>query len=452
METFYNKLGLSTQPQQGAVFVGVNDKGEKLYGDPALSNDTNLTTVPKVISDFQSNLQSIGANTKEDDEHLNTLNKAVQDPTLFSRLDKARGSSDPKMFNKVVASFKRGVTEEEINAAYSSWGVLSPTQKQAAVMHLGADDKTYYDRDYLPGVNTRTALDLNKQGIPMKNVKGNWSQIEALHTSIGHEGDSVSAIKRAARSQMIGPAQKMDGQIMSYSKATPAPQYGIGALELPVTSVIPKGYSVAGKTGINQVIVPQGNEASVVYNPKYNASAGAIYATWPDAGKGQALNGSTGGSNMYKTLTTLYDTNPKALGTALDKQIPGEGLLPDKSNGLALQVLTKGKIDGAKPVSKDLLLKEYGKAGIQNKDIGYKLANQAYAEGRINDSHLFAIQRSLDDTFDDDRTLHFISPSKTVTPDKQGRIPKDPTNVGSAMGSPKDKKVTDATDVGGALG
>ena len=269
----------------------------------------------------------------------------------------------------------------------------------------------------MPGVNTQTALDLQKQGIPMKSVKGNWQQVSALKDGISHNDstDNVAAIKQVARAGFLGTAQNLSQSDQNFYKTSPAPQYGVGALEMPQNGSVPTGYSVAGTQNGKQVIVPQGNEASVAYNPSVNGTAGAIYQKWEGAGKLTATNGSTGGSNMYKGLTTLYDTNPKALGTALDKQIPGKGTFVDKAHGLTTNVLTTGKIEGTKATTKEAALTTLGKAGIQSKDVGYKLANQAYAEGRINDSHLFTIQRSLDDLFHNDKALNHIAPTTTNT-------------------------------------
>lgn len=409
MESLYNKVGITTVPQPDTVLLGIDANGKNLYGNPNISNDNTPGVASKLAQNFQTKLNQIGVASKEDNASLDHLKSVVSDPTTLQTLDLHRARNDKSEFGKTVGKLI-GATPESAGAAYDAWGVMSPNQKGMTLLHASGKEQEFHDKEFLPGVNTKTALDLQDQGIPMKSVKGNWQQIDALHQAIGHEGDNVSAIKRAARSGQLGPVQNLTPEDQSYYKTAPAPQYGVGALEMPATNAAPQGYSIAGTFAGKAIIIPQGNEASVAMQPKYNGSAGGIYSKWKDAGVGEATNGSQGGSNMYKTLTTLYDTNPKALGTALDKQIPGNGDFLDKVHGLGVKVLTTGTLEGSKPLSKEEALKQYGTAGIQSKEIGYKLANQAYAEGRINDSHLFAIQRGLDDVFDGDKALSHIHP------------------------------------------
>lgn len=410
MESLYNKVGITTEPQPGTVLLGIDANGRNLYGNPTLANDATPDVAPRLAENFQTRLNQIGAATKEDNDHLDNLKEVVKDPETVKTLDLHRAANNKTEFGKMISRLV-GAKSDQTNAAYDAWGVMSPNQKTVSLLHIGGKEDDLYNREFLPGVNTKTALDLQEKGVPMKSVKGNWGQIDALHKAIGHEGDNVSAILRAARSNQLGPVQNLTDQDEKFYGTRPAPQYGIGALELPASNNIPKGYTVAGQVDGKQIIIPQGNEASVAFNPKFNGPAGAVYSKWKDAGVAPALNGSKGGSNMYKTLTTLYDTNPKALGKALDFQIPGKEPFTEKVNGLTLSVLTKGTPTGTKAINNDATLKELGVSGIQSKEIGYKLANQAYAEGRINDSHLFAIQRNLDELFDKDAALSHIAPS-----------------------------------------
>lgn len=409
MESLYNKVGISSVPGPGLILLGIDANGKPLYGTPELANNSTPDIASKLAQQFKQSLTTIGAATPEDVTHLEKLSGTLSNPQTLQELDSKRALNDKASFSSAVGKLVGG-DAESAKAAYDAWGVMSPNQKAVSLLHINGKTLEIKQKEFLPGVDVNTAINLQDQGIPMAAVRGNWQQIDALHSAIGHEGDTTSAIKRAARSGQLGSAQTLTPSDQKFYQLTPAPQYGLGALEMPQKTQIPKGYSIAGAKDGKQVIVPQGNEASVAYDPKYNGLAGAVYNKWSEANKRTALNGSQGGSNMYKTLTTLYDTNPKALGAAVDTQIPGNAPFADKVHGLAVKVLTTGDGNNAKAMTKEDALKAYGAAGIQNKEIGYKLANQAYAEGRINDSHLFAIQRGLDDTFNNDQALAHISP------------------------------------------
>lgn len=459
MESLYNKLGITAKYSKGAVPLGVSATGVPLYGSPKAIADNSPDLAARLTDHYQTGLNVIGAATKEDNAHLDNLKNVLKDPQTLTLLDNHRAKGDAEAFGKTISKLTGHGNTEEAKAAFDAWGVMTPNQKGASIMHIGGNAQAMNDKEYLPGVPTGTALELQKQGIPMKDVRANWQQVSALNEAIGHEGDSASNIKRIARGGYLGPVQKLTENDVKFYGLNPAPQYGVGALEMPQNPAkVPQGYTVAGIDNGKQIVVPQGNEASVAFNPQVNGTAGGVYSTWKDAHKLNAVNGSAGGSAMYKKLTQMFDINPTALGKTLDSQIAGKGTLSEKSAGLAHSVLTTGDPSGAAAMNPTLLPEALGKAGIQSRDVGYKLANQAYAEGRINDSHLFAIQRSLDNIFHGDTTLHQIAPIlKNVMPVPVARIDtgkkvQPGLTGGGVTGTPAAKGGTQMGDGGSALG
>lgn len=413
MEDLYHKIGITAEPQQGTAFLGTAASGAPLYGVP-LRPQTN--TPGYALNNWlgtAKGLDSIGALTQEDTNHVVRIANAMADPSTVNQLDAHRSQEDLPAFKSTLGKAVGG-TPESSKALYDAWNVLNPTQKNLGIAHASPATNDIAKKEYVPGVDNEQALKMQTQGIPMRDVKNNFAQLSAIRTAIGEEApeSNVTLIMQAARSGQLGPAQKISQSDIKFYGLTPAPQYGIGAMDMPKGRVPPQGFTVAGTTGDVQTVVPQGNEASVSYNPTLNKAAASIYNTWGEANKKAVTNNTVGGSNLYKSLTVLYDTNPKALGRAIDSQFPGEGDFNAKLQGGSVQLLTTGSLDKAKPMDDATALRALSKAGIQNKEIGYKLSNQAYAENRINDVQLFGIQRGLDNLFHGDKTLSHISPVK----------------------------------------
>jgi hypothetical protein len=190
------------------------------------------------------------------------------------------------------------------------------------------------------------------------------------------------------------------------------------------------GYTAIGKVNNKNILVPSqnGGTASAMSTPDVATRAAyQVYKNWdqPDGGAKQQ-QGVIGGSALSGGLSSMATSNPYTLG-AIATHASFQNVAPTSTDdlghvmqmgGITLNRLVDGKVD-AETDQKGLgyqvqgpmnpqnynttvtaLKGAYSQNGVPSKEVGYQLANQAYAEGRMNESQHAAALQSMNMIFD----------------------------------------------------
>lgn len=135
MESLYNKLGITSQQAPGTVPIGLSASGTPLYGSQQALNDNTPDLPVKLASTYKEGLNVIGAADKDTNEHIDNLILKLKDPYTVDILNQHRASNDPKKFGKTLGELMGTSTPEATTAIYDAWGVMTPNQKGAALLH-----------------------------------------------------------------------------------------------------------------------------------------------------------------------------------------------------------------------------------------------------------------------------------------------------------------------------
>ncbi len=189
---------------------------------------------------------------------------------------------------------------------------------------------------------------------------------------------------------------------------------------------MPQGYMKVKDTKTNSIIVPQANAGSAYVSTPDVAteSAAQIYNTWKSNGPVKQTQGIKGGSALAGGLGNMAASNPYTLGAVVTHATLANVASDDTGDlqhvadlaNVSLQRLIHGNTDNDKKgvvkgfdgefneksygAAMKQLRGEYAKAGISSKEIAYQLSNQAYSEGRFDESQTIALQRTADMVFD----------------------------------------------------
>lgn len=444
--------GLTKSPTPQDVHVGVDFKGDKVYANPELANSKDTSSGKALAQSTGIALGAMGAfdNYDETGKFINIGDKA-SDQEFHSTLDKFKANQDPKGFVNTLSAL--GGTGNKLGTGYTSyklyenWGNMSPAQKAIGISGAGmqgftfSDGKTIETKNVTPDVpgvpsmSVAESLKLVTQGVNTAPVARKWDQMSAIQETF-YTPKKSSDVATTTNSLgllgfgMEGTAVEVNESLQSQNDMQPAPHYGVGAATIPAGQGIPTGYTAVKNFNGRTIIAPQLNaQTSLVSVPDVSSQAASqVYNKWKSDGPVKQDKGVVGGNALVGGLTQMSSTNPYSLGAVTTyATLNNSGLdeVDDLSHvthlsGVTMQRLVNGN------VSKDIDKKglefatpgdftednynstmkrmqgEYARNGISSKEVGYQLANQAYAEGRLNESQLVAAQKTLDMTFDKD--------------------------------------------------
>lgn len=460
--------GLTNKPTPQDVHVGFNSAGDKVFSNPQLSNNTSTEVGKQWISTSGMSLGAMGAfkDHNETTAFLGIGEKAA-DPQFHNSLDTLKNAGDVQGFLKqmdkssgpIPSNDKTGYAAYKL---YDNWNSMSPSQKSIGIAGVGIqgfkfdDGKSFDTKNITPDINgvpplhASTGLALAGQGINVAPAARNWDQHSVIQETLYHPKNSTDIVNTSNSlgllgSGMEGAAAQIDSATMKNYNVTPAPHYGVGAATIPVGQGAPTGYVPVGQVKGSTVVVPKANVGNVSINTPEVSTTNAtnVYKTW-DKANTPPTKGTVGGSALIGGLTSMAQSNPYSLGAVMTHAtyqhtgVPSDTTDMAHIGNLASTTLNRLKSGGASkdidsqqnslPVGGDFseenfannvkqIRGDYSKAGISSKEVGYQLANQAYAEGRLNESQHVAAQKTLDTVFDDNG---FTLASKILTGKDKG--------------------------------
>lgn len=440
-----NSAGVSSSPQAGYTSAGVDENGNDVYSSQALANDNTTDAGANLVNQTQKALQPLQALDGNDSAKFTRLAATVSSPDTIAALDNA---VDKKSKNDFVSRAlnvvqdKSPETTATASKLYSTWPQMSTAQKSLGLAALGvlsyktSDGTPLAAKNVKDGLTVGKSLQLLNSGYNAYSLSNNWDQLKYIQSAGGIPGGTDQLASTAKTLGLLGEGPhgavvaNVDQAFMDKLKATPASQYGVGALAVPKGTTVPAGYTrVATSPSGQSVILPKGNanttppgvDSLVGKASNGNSGVNKIYNTWEKAGKSAQGKGSLGGSAMVAGLQYMKTNNPVLLrstiaksinakptdtlsytaklgGSTLAKLITGAASesSTQKGNTFSKNALKGNNNEGG--VIKNLRI-QYANEGIRSKADGYRLANQAYSEGRINDIDLVAAQQALDSIF-----------------------------------------------------
>jgi hypothetical protein len=487
-KSILNGVGLDKVGSDNTIKVGVDFRGDAVYSNRELANDRTPDKAVTIVNETGAALGAMGAfaDFKEAGRYFSNANQAA-DGNLHSKLDTLKAANDAKGFVSTLSK-NQDRTGYAGYKLYENWGNMSQAQKAIGIAGVGMQDFTFDNGDTfktkrltpeIPGIPSMSAaegLTLSGDGINVAPATKYWSQLSAIQ-------ETQFAPKKA--SQVVGTANSLgilgydqDGRAVAMTRPAmaeaglePAPQFGVGAALSPADQGAPQGYSIVKQLGNKKVIVPTANVGtSHIDAPDVSSETSRkIYTKWynPKGVKPPTQEkGAVGGSALIGGLFDMATRNPYALGAVMTYEnysnvsVPPE--LSDMAHvssmaGITMQRLmngvankdidTKGlatKVEGEfnegnfSSAMKNTRA-EYAKNGISSKEVGYQLANQAYAENRLNESQLVSAQQMLNMVFDDEG---FNTAQKIVTGKNKGleitnkrKVKEAAKNVASVAGA-----------------
>lgn len=450
-----NATGITRTSSPNTVQVGVDFEGNKIYSQPQLANNTSKEPGKSIAQMSGIALGTMGAFTdyKETGDFISIGDHAADDD-FHAQLDGFKSNQDPKAFVKALArvgggSLDNNTTGYSAYKLYENWGNLSPAQKSIGITGLGMQAYKFSNGDTfetkkltpdvpgIPSLNASQALTLATQGVNVAPATSKWGQISALQETLFTPKTSSDVVNTANSLGVLG--YDVDGKSVATSQEAlstagvqSAPQYGVGAGILKGSTGVPSGYTVVANTKEGQVIIPAGNASTANINTPDIASDTAyqVYNKWDTHPKGTATQdkGVVGGSALIGGLNNLVQSNPYSAGAVIGHS--SFETLPevfDKTDlgyvsalaGVSLQRLVKGgsskaiDLKGLEEIEDGVydedshnkamkaMTGKFAQHGISSKEAGYQLANQAYAEDRLNETQHVAAQKALDLVFDD---------------------------------------------------
>ena len=435
-------VGLSTTPSDKDIYVGTDFRGNPVYSSKTLANSQSIKHGKQVATVTGGSIGAMGgfADFKEANRFFEIGNKAAN-PDFLQKLDTLKTNKDVKTFVQTIGGDFTGYK------LFENWNNLSPTQKSLAVTSAGIQSYRFDDGKSLlekkvtpeipgvPSIHVAEGISLGMQGINVAPATRKWKQFAPLQQSMYQPKTGSETVSTAQSLGLLGFG--MEGQAVNITEndmakvgMQPSPQYGVGAVVVPINQGVPQGYvklkNVQGKT----VAIPRDNVATAAVDAPDVSSKAAIdvYRTWKKDANTKQSQGVVGGSALVGGLSRMTDNNPYSLGSqtayfTLQNTDTNKNHTPmeviSRMSSVTLQRLLKGSVDkavdsGATPLPFKGAIDEatfntfaknaraeYAKNGIASKEIGYQLANQGFAEKRFNESELVAIHKNLDMAFND---------------------------------------------------
>lgn len=446
-----NSTGITKVPTQTDILVGHDFNGQKVYSNPELANNSDVTKGAALVQSSGMALGAMGAFTnKEDINSYMQIGLAAQDQGFHQELDNFKDSQDPNGF---VAALKK--VNKDSNSGidftayklYENWNNMSASQKAIAIAGAGiqgykfSNGDTFYSKRLTPEIkgapslNAGEGLSFASQGVNVSPATKQWGQLTAIQDTVFKPKTAKDVVNTANSMGLLGHGE--NGQLVPITEKamidanmTSVPQYGVGAATIPYGQGIPTGYVLAARLKDAQVVIPAGNKDTAhMVSPEISTEAASnIHAKWgkPDI-KAGTPNGIIGGSALIGGLSAMTGVNPYTLG-AVVTHATYENVEPNRATpmseasqgmGITLHRLKNGEVSkGIDEKANEFVVEgngdefsfektakimrgNFAKAGISSKEIGYQLANQGFSEGRFNESQYMSLIKHLDMVFED---------------------------------------------------
>lgn len=450
-QSVVGSTGLTKTPTQGHVQVGFDSQGNTLYSPAQIANSTDIKTGSNIINTNGAALGAMGA-FKDHTEATAffDVGQKASNPAFLGSLDKLKSAGDTAGFMSAIGKSSGGVkpgTDYTGFSLFNNWGNLSDTQKSVAIAGIGTqgfkfsngqgfDTKNITpDVKGVPPLKAGEGLSLANQNINVAPVARQWDQHATLQQTFYSPKTASDVVQTANSLGLLGYG--MEGQsvpttkeAMSKYSVVPAPHYGVGAATIPVGQGAPTGYSVVKTVGDKQIVSPTNNVKTLSVNTPDISTNTAVdmYKNWDKQESTLPVKGTVGGSAMIGGLHAMSDSNPYSLGAVMTHNTYQHAGVPSDTSDLShignmaqvtINRLTQGgasaAIDGKNtliPLTGSLDVEpfqasvkqirgQFSQGGIPSKEVGYMLANQAFAEGRLNESQHVTAQKTLDMVFDD---------------------------------------------------
>ena len=452
--------GVFNSPDSSRIAVGVNSRGNTVYSDAELSQDKEPTRGQMMSMEIGQSLANVGGFTSgKDIESYVTAGQIASSTDFYGELDKSKSANDPKDFISKLSKINNRPLDKNTEGLagydlYENWGQLSVGQKSMALNALSlqtyrfSDGSSLSDRVLTTDKSTGraiTALDsieLGESGVNTAPLVRNWDQYNLVQDTMFDAPDSKELANNISSmgflgSGIEGAAVKTNESSLAKLGAAPASNMGVGALTIKAGMAVPQGYTQVASADGSKVIIPMDNVSTVApsqIDPKIvKKAAQDVYSTWDTKGKKERIpQGLVGGSALVSGLSKMSTSNPYALG-ALTGYSTLQNLSEDKYGTSMDQVISMAAVSLGRVVSgskdekndnkyadmfselrtggefsKDTfnssvktIKAAYARNGISNKETAYQLANQAYSEGRLNETDLVAIQNTFNMVYDE---------------------------------------------------
>jgi len=458
-----NMAGISHEPKQGYRAAGNSIAGRQIYTSDVLANNPDITSGAKLIHLLAAFVTPFNVLTKKEKEAINHLATVSQDKKLINELSNESQNRNLTPFIRKILTAVKANTDYDVgvNSAhklYDYWGVMSPSQKSLAIATLGlqthqttefggpvCDLKIISGKDQI--FTVQNALDLLKEGKNPYSLVQNWNQIRQLHKvfhgkptpeSMADFAHSHNLLARNSPKDQTVPGANIKGIVKTGAK--PAPQYGVGALAVRKDMPMQNGYGAVAQTKDAKIISPQANARSAkgaIQGSLVGTEAGdkgissgavGVYNKWNPKDAKTRDKGIEGGSALIAGLTSLKSSNPYLYGALIAFIAKYAYRNINSSNplnyaaalaGIALSRIVSGKVapdvdkEGVTLANKihdssnaewaklQINLKGYyASFGVSSKADSYQLSNQAYSEGRVDESDLVAMHEIFDVVYD----------------------------------------------------
>ncbi len=458
-----NLAGVSYSPTSNYILVGNTISGAKVYSSKNLATSDDLSSGAKLVHVLAAIVTPFNVLSKKEKDAIEHLAATSGNRKIVDSLDKDSLAKSGIAFSKNILSIVKSNTDHKAgtNSAgvlYDTWGVLSPAQKSLAIAALGiqthqatsqggpvCDLKIIDGKDQV--FTVQDALDLLKAGKNPYGLVLNWEQIRKLHAVFGGKPTPEAMFDFADSHELLGKGTNdaailgVSSQAIIQNGGKAAPQYGVGAIAIPSGKTPPQGYAKTAQLEGGDLISPQANipsAAGALQNSltgtkagQHGVSSGAanIYSKWVSSDKKSSNKGVEGGSALIAGASKFKKTNPYLYGAlvaflshytkdSLSSNNPIEYIA--SLAGVALSRLVTGKKEAKAEMEGMLVAKRigsqtpgefakvqinlrglYASFGVSSKADAYQLSNQAYAEDRINELDLVAMQEIFNVVYDD---------------------------------------------------
>lgn len=458
--------GIFSSPNPGARAAGNSKSGQSVFVSDKAAQSSDINAGAGLLHVLRMFVEPFHVLTKKEKEGMDELIKTASDNKLITALDNDHVNRNGEAFSVKLIRAIGAPTSHALAVVtalklYDHWGVISTAQKSLAIAAMGVQlhktDKNgaICDLKIIDGKDqsftVKDALDMVQQGKNPYPLVQNWTQIYDLARVYNDRPSTENLEDFASSHGLLGKGAGdaaipgVSHRLIQAANAKPAPQYGVGAIAAPAGSKPPQGYATAAASQQGSIIVPQANASSAagalqgsLVGTKAGAGgsssdAAATYSKWDKKEAKTKDKGALGGSAFVAGLTALKQSSPYLYSAMVAFLAKFSHDKIDSSNpakyfaalaGVSLARIVAGKSEEKADKEGSALAQSVGEAttpgdyaklqvnmrglyanfGIASKADAYQLSNQAYSEGRIDESSLVAMHEIYNLVYDDHST------------------------------------------------
>lgn len=383
--------GIHDQPVINTTKIGVDNKGNPIYSSVPLAQTNNPALGGKLVEGVTSLVAPFKVLSGTDNARLHNLSINVSNPNNINSLDAAVAAKNNKAFvgqvlkltgqpsidtvQKLIkdptnqAHLQGGVASAyTASQLFNNWPQMSAAQKAISLASLGvhgyqtATGERLGDTQIVkptldaqgklasPGMTVSQSLDILGAGYNSYSLAKNWGDLTTVQKVAGLTGDAAALASTARSMGMEGygttgaAVPNITPETIKSLNGVPAPQYGVGSLQVPAGTKVPVGYQVTGKGADGrQIITPSANMNSsatnIISGLETAAGVAAVYSNWGRGGAEGGFNGALGGSAIVGGLAQMGQSNPYLLGGIIAASTVG-GVMGKGTASTALQAGT----------------------------------------------------------------------------------------------------------------